>query len=303
MTTFSVIVPAYNVEKYLKQCLDSIKQQTYTDFEVIIVDDCSTDNSVNIIQDYVNQDRRFKLVQQSKNKGVSAARNTALDIAAGEYIIFIDADDWVDKKMFENVEKGFRNNPTADVVWFNSYAYNEQNGEKRLFDQIKRKDHIEQSNEKELLYIVGCLWDKAYKRSKIEEAHLRFPEGLIVEDTYFTFAYSSKYPTYYMMNEPYYYYRKFRQGSYCTDDQSGNRIVDQFKIIPLIYKFLKEQNLLQQYSLTLLGLFLEYIRSILYLKDKHETILKMAKNTLDTINFPDEYKHLDKITEDFIIPQ
>lgn len=297
MTTFSVIVPVYNVEKYLTQCLDSIKFQTFKDFEVICVDDCSSDNSAQIVEEYTKKDIRFKLIKHEKNKGVSAARNTALDVATGEYIIFIDADDWVDTKMFEAIDRAYKNNPTADTVWFNSYEYNNEDGTKRLFDQIKRKDHLEQTNENELLYIVGCLWDKSYRRSKIEEVQLRFAQGLIVEDTEFTFKYFAKFPVYYMLNAPYYYYRKFRQGSYTTDDRAGNRIFDQFKIIPKIYTFLKEQNLFSQYKLTLMGLFCEYVQSVLYLTDKRSEIMKMAADTLNTVNFPDEYKDLDRSIE------
>ena len=294
MPTFSVIVPVYNVEKYIKQCLDSIKFQTFKDFEVICVDDCSTDNSAKIVEEYVQKDSRFKLIRHEQNKGVSAARNTALDAATGEYIIFVDSDDWVDTKFFEAINRAYKSNPTADNVWFNSYEYNNETGEKRLFDQVKRLDHLEQTNEYELLYIVGCLWDKSYKRSRIEEINLRFPEGLIVEDTEFTFKYFAKYPVYYMLNAPYYYYRKFRVGSYCTDDAYGERIFDQFKIIPHIYQFLKEQDLFPMYKITLLGLFCEYMQSVLYLTDKRQRIMGMAKDTLKQINFPEEYHDIDK---------
>lgn len=91
---FSIIVPVYNVEKYLDKCLKSILRQTFKDFECIIIDDGSQDNSNIIIDKYVKLDQRFKVIHQ-KNMGISAARNAGLDIAEGDYITFIDSDDYI----------------------------------------------------------------------------------------------------------------------------------------------------------------------------------------------------------------
>lgn len=91
---FSIIVPVYNVEKYLDQCLESILRQTFKDFECIIIDDGSPDNSNIIIDKYVKLDQRFKVIHQ-KNMGISAARNAGLDIAKGDYIVFVDSDDYI----------------------------------------------------------------------------------------------------------------------------------------------------------------------------------------------------------------
>lgn len=91
---FSIIIPVYNVEQYLDKCLKSISKQTFLDFECIIVDDGSPDNSNAIIDKYVNKDQRFKVIHQ-KNMGLSAARNTGLDAAKGDYIAFVDSDDYI----------------------------------------------------------------------------------------------------------------------------------------------------------------------------------------------------------------
>lgn len=98
---FSIIVPVYNVEKYLDQCLASILEQTYNDFECIIIDDGSPDNSNIIIDKYVKLDQRFKVIHQ-KNMGLSAARNTGLDIAQRNYIVFVDSDDYIADDYLEN---------------------------------------------------------------------------------------------------------------------------------------------------------------------------------------------------------
>ena len=96
----SIIIPVYNVEKYLKQCLDSIINQTFIDFECICVNDDSTDNSLNILQEYAKKDKRIKIISQ-KNTGVAMARNTGLSVATGDYILFIDSDDFIDNNFCE----------------------------------------------------------------------------------------------------------------------------------------------------------------------------------------------------------
>lgn len=98
--TISVIVPVYNVERYLHKCIDSIINQTYKHLEIILVDDGSVDNSALICDEYVKKDTRIKVIHQ-KNKGLSGARNSGLEIATGDYVGFVDSDDWIHEKMYE----------------------------------------------------------------------------------------------------------------------------------------------------------------------------------------------------------
>ena len=100
MTKVSIGIPVYNVEKYLRECLDSITNQTFKNFEAIIVDDGSTDNSFVICQEYVAKDNRFKLIHQ-ENKGLAGARNTCLKYMKGEYVTWVDSDDVVDNNYLE----------------------------------------------------------------------------------------------------------------------------------------------------------------------------------------------------------
>ena len=103
MIKISIIIPVYNTEKYLKKCLDSIINQTLKSLEIICIDDCSTDNSLNILKEYQLKDKRIKIIEQKENKGQGVARNLGLNIAEGEYIGFIDSDDWVDLNFFEKL--------------------------------------------------------------------------------------------------------------------------------------------------------------------------------------------------------
>ena len=105
----SIIVPVYNAEKYLRRCIDSILSQSFTDFELILIDDGSTDLSPQICDEYASRDNRIKLIYK-KNAGVSAARNDGLDIAQGEFITFVDSDDWVDERYLECLYKNKKYN-------------------------------------------------------------------------------------------------------------------------------------------------------------------------------------------------
>jgi glycosyltransferase involved in cell wall biosynthesis len=97
----SVIIPVFNTEKYLQKCIDSVLSQTFTDFELILVDDCSTDASPAICDDYATKDTRIKVIHNAQNQGSSKARKTGLDVSAGDYILFVDSDDWVENDMLK----------------------------------------------------------------------------------------------------------------------------------------------------------------------------------------------------------
>lgn len=103
----SVIIPAYNVENYVKQCLDSILNQTYSNLEIIVVDDFSRDNTVSVVRETIKNDNRVKLIELDKHVGVSEARNIGLDNITGEYLYFLDADDFIDPNYLETYIKLF----------------------------------------------------------------------------------------------------------------------------------------------------------------------------------------------------
>ena len=111
--TISIIVPVYNSEKYLDACIDSILSQSFRDFELILVDDGSKDSSAQICDEYASQDTRVRVIHKA-NGGVSAARNDGLDIAKGEYITFIDSDDWVERESLSTIS----NYRDYDIVFF-----------------------------------------------------------------------------------------------------------------------------------------------------------------------------------------
>lgn len=111
----SVIVPVYNVQNYLAQCINSIIQQSYTNLEIMLINDGSTDNSPQICEEFRKIDRRIKVINQP-NSGVSAARNTGIAIATGDYITFVDSDDWLEKDMYKRIVDAICENQRADIV-------------------------------------------------------------------------------------------------------------------------------------------------------------------------------------------
>ena len=114
---FSIIVPVYNVELFLRECLDSIENQTFKGFEVICINDGSTDGSLSILQEYAAKDSRFKVISQ-ENQGQGVARNNGIDIAQGEYLLFIDPDDFIEPNMLEIIYKKFQQTDAEIVARF-----------------------------------------------------------------------------------------------------------------------------------------------------------------------------------------
>ena len=175
MLKFSVIIPIYNVEKDIRQCLESIENQTFKDFEVLCVDDCGTDSSMDIIREYVQKDSRFKIFTHEKNQGVSAARNTALKNVSGEYILFVDPDDWIETNMFEAVNNAIESSNSPDAIVF---GYNNCYPNGTIENHDYNEDSILKISSNNINYIVGCLWNKAFKTSKVKELEINFPVGL-----------------------------------------------------------------------------------------------------------------------------
>ena len=116
MAKVSVIIPVYNIEKYLKKCLDSVTNQTFSDIEIICVNDGSTDNSLSILEEYAKKDNRIKIINK-ENGGLSSAWNAGLNEVSSEYVTFVDGDDWIDTKTFKLAYEAMINNKVDYVCW------------------------------------------------------------------------------------------------------------------------------------------------------------------------------------------
>lgn len=185
----SVIIPVYNVESYLHRCLDSVINQTYSNLEIILVNDGSTDNSLSIINEFAQKDKRI-IVFSQKNSGLAVARNIGLKAATGDYVSFIDSDDWIEKDMYSELAVHLENEH-PDFVNFRFQFDNETLNTHSVYGKPYRRLKFESRNEilEDTLKNVNILtapWTKIYNRKFLLEYHLVFEPGIVNEDTLFT---------------------------------------------------------------------------------------------------------------------
>ena len=179
MKKISIIVPVYKVESYLSRCIDSILAQTYQNFELILVDDGSPDYCGEICDNYAEKDDRIKVIHQP-NRGVSAARNASLDLATGDYIGFVDSDDYISINMYSDMIKLLEVNGldiiicTAFMVKGDKVKGFVGDGRLTIYD---KKEILNKS----LIDFENTAWNKVYTRTAIGD--IRFPEGRLFEDT------------------------------------------------------------------------------------------------------------------------
>lgn len=243
---FSIIVPVYNVEKFLRESLDSIVAQTFKDFEVICVNDGSTDNSSEILKEYANKDSRIKMISQ-ENQGQGVARNNAIDVAQGEYLLFVDPDDFIDSNTLEVLYNKFQETD-VDIIQFDYATCKEDGTHKRVEifkkrlkkyfnysiknNQIFNWHEIKKKNLEKMFLVV---WDKAYKRSFIKDENIKFAPNKIGEDQIFSISSIFSTDKILYVNTPFYHYR-MRLGSSLNKVSDENFCV--FENIKLLKTFL-----------------------------------------------------------------
>lgn len=218
----SVIVPVYKVEKYLNRCIDSIVNQTYSDLEIILVEDGSPDNCQKICDDWCDKDNRIRTIHKT-NEGLSSARNTGLEQAKGEYICFVDSDDWIEKEMVETLYNACKENKTLLSV---CGRYIVSNGEK-IKDKCFPKSSVINSVEFLKYMFVGkdcdcAVWDKLYHKSLWDNIY--FPNGRIYEDIAVQYKIVLKNDSIAIINKPLYNY--FRREGSITRERFSERLFD-----------------------------------------------------------------------------
>lgn len=188
----SIVIPVYNVEKYLAECVDSVLAQTYTDWEAILVDDGATDSSGRMCDEYAKKDSRIRVIHR-ENGGLSAARNTGLNAARGEYVYFLDSDDYILPRTLEELQRTARREQ-ADVVFFDGFVFFDECEADDSVSRYTRKKCYQTENGREML--VQLLRKDEYRtpvqflfsRKDFFNKHdLQFLEGIIHEDELFTF--------------------------------------------------------------------------------------------------------------------
>ncbi|MDO4628487.1 MAG: glycosyltransferase [Planctomycetia bacterium] len=182
----SVIIPVYNAQDYLRECLDSVVNQTVRDMEIICVNDGSTDGSGTILEEYATRDSRFIVVSQ-ENAGLSATRNRGLELARGEFVSFLDSDDFFERDMLEKT-LWILENPEIDVVlfFFQKFGKDYRTPKKKCLPCVKPiyEEMWEKLNV--IASMFGVVWNQVYRREFLEKYQIRFLEGCLYEDTHFS---------------------------------------------------------------------------------------------------------------------
>ena len=187
----SVIIPVYKVENYIRECVDSVLAQTYTDLEIILVDDGSPDNCGQICDEYAARDSRVRVIHK-ENGGLSDARNAGLDIARGKYIYFVDSDDYIKKEAVEYLVKRCEQE-NADIVYCNAETVYEDFEDQDYTEELIRKNNYRTAKGAAVLAahfkhddFWACAWLNLLRRDFIEKNGLRFLKGIMHEDELFT---------------------------------------------------------------------------------------------------------------------
>lgn len=240
----SIVVPVYNVMKYLPQCIDTLLHQDLVEYEIILVDDGSTDGSQIICDKYAEDVPNIKVIHQS-NQGLAGARNQGIKEAKGKYILFVDSDDFIHEHILKKLLE-YTQLQCSDVCFLNAYKYYE-NGKMVNLDQILDANKIENKEKIEVLeYLAslkkfpGSACTKMVKRQLIEEHEIYFENGHFSEDLLWTIKLFCSADKFCCFNMPYYYYRQNRTGS-ITNQISTIKYEDVFYFITEAIRYMKDK--------------------------------------------------------------
>lgn len=247
MPQLSVIVPVYNVEDYLRKCVESILNQTFTDFELLLVDDGSTDGSGELCEEFALLDKRVKVFHQ-RNGGLSVARNTGIKNATGKFLSFVDSDDWIEKDMYAGMLSVLSFDNGIDVVVCGHRVVTESGdveervvfSKSALFPGVDATMLILKDEE-----MPSFAWNKIYRKELFE--YISFPPNRIYEDTATTYKVFHVARKVFVIDKIYYNYLR-RQGSICLEVnpvKAARRAYDNFRAFYERYLFVKEH---EEYS-------------------------------------------------------
>jgi glycosyltransferase involved in cell wall biosynthesis len=239
----TVVIPVYNVEGYLSRCLDSVCNQTFSDMEIVCVNDRSPDNCALILSEYAKKDERIKIITHEKNSGLSAARNTGLTAAKGQYIYFIDSDDWIDSDYIEKMYITASNIGLEAVCNVNVYQVKLDGIRKKLLKRSFTEGWVD--------FTASCImaWTWLLKKSFLDKFKIIFPEGITQEDSYFFYVViRSLEKIYAISSSAYYHFENPSSIMGCAQ----SRIIkgyDAIIVTEMIYDYYKNNNLLDKYSI------------------------------------------------------
>lgn len=232
----SIIVPVYNVEAYLDCCLASIISQTYEHLEIIIVEDCSTDASLNQLQPHLS-DPRVRLIQHDKNYGLSASRNTGIEAATGKYILFVDSDDAIASPLVETCVAHAETSDACAIVF--DFKTFQDGAPLPAFDVGSTEGKAFRLQGAEYFRLPHFAWLKFIRADLLRNPYLRFPAGLYYEDWPFHWKLGFLADPIWTLQGKWYFYR-LREKSITA--MSDRRLLDQFKVQSILLHILRDRN-------------------------------------------------------------
>lgn len=238
---FSIIIPIYNSATYLEKCLNSVLHQSYSNFEVILIDSSSTDNSLAICENFRNEYQNKIRIISMENKGVSAARNRGIIASKGEYIIFIDSDDYVSTNMLESLAKAAYDDPDIiafqhDVKGIKDHRQHHLNIHYRL---LTGPEYLSTCLDQTKMFIM--VWKYAYSRDFIKHYHLKFHEGIIHEDEEWSFIALNLAKSVHFIDKILYHYVRREDSVMTTGKENSNRYY--IEVASVLHRFIREKNL------------------------------------------------------------
>ena len=244
----SVIIPVYNVEKYLRKCLDSVINQTLEDIEIICVDDGSTDNSFDILNDYKKLDNRIQVIRQ-ENQGHSGATNTGLKYVTGDYIFFVDSDDWIELTALEKLYNNAIEND-SDLVLYDAIEYfSENQTNERIFYLLRDLTNEVFTYKDEKLLVLNSYyvqWAKLYKTSFFKKHNLKLQNFLLYEDITLTVPATLLAERITYLPEILYHYNRLNESSLQNTKVESNRSKIIFDVIDYVENYLNENNFFKE---------------------------------------------------------
>lgn len=258
----SVIVPVYNTAACVGRCLDSLLAQTYANIEIICIDDGSTDDSLKVLQQYAQRDTRVKVLHQ-ENAGVSAARNKGLSEATGEFLSFIDSDDWLDVSTYEKVIACFTND--VDMVSFGAYYVYDTLPLKEMGDRNKG-DYEGELTAERLLYQQYWMNNKVVRRAFVERYQVRFPEDMVVaEDGTVALMLLSQVKKISHLAAPLCYYYQRSGSAMWQLNRKSYKVLDNLKMLERVWDFAQLHGMSDAFRLAIPYIFWMYYSAVIKL--------------------------------------
>ncbi len=256
----SVIMPVYNAEKYVESAINSVLEQTFDDFEIICVNDCSKDNSLEILQTFAEKDSRIVVVDSPQNLGAGEARNLGLEKATGTYIAFIDADDTIESDLYEKAFALAESCGADQITWGLTEEYYDKNDKYIRSVPILPKREVchTQSESMDMLLelerttLFGYQWNSFFRSDIIKNNHIRFERSLFYEDFFFNLAFAKHGKIFATLDHCGYHYFK-RINNSITNQFSIDYFPLSYRRVADLYKFFKENEYLNHAVYGVLG--------------------------------------------------